>query len=179
MMRLAAGLPLVLSAHTASAEIADLPDPARAALERRVETMETAVVAKDAAAMFDLLPPPVVALMATSVGRPTEEFRLLFIDNLEFNRPGTGVESLELDLSAASLFSGDEGRVYALIPTESLAFDPYRGRFQISATTVAIPSGETWHFFTVSDTAAQAMIVAAYPALAAAPLAPATLTPAP
>lgn len=172
-------LALALGTAVASAETSAISDPARSALESRAAEMSRALLANDAAAIYDLLPPPLVTEVASATGRTVAEFRLLFIDNLMNNRPGTGVAEHRLDLAAARLFTGDDGVVYALVPTSSLAFDPYRGRFRIEGTTVAIPSGETWHFFTISDAAAMAQLVAVYPALAAASLQPVTLTPAP
>lgn len=171
-------LAIVISAP-ARADLAALPQPSRATLETRATAMSMALVNRDAAAGFDMLPPPLIAQMAALLGQSPDGFRALFIDNMENNRPGTGVMAHRLDLEKAELFTGSDGVGYALIPTESEAFDPTRGPFRVQGTTVAIPSGDTWHFFTISDPGALSVLIAAYPALADAPLVPVTLTPLP
>lgn len=166
----------IFFASVAGADIADLPVEARAALEVRAEGMTAALVAGDEAAMFDFMPPPILARLAALAGRTQEEFRALLIDNPPED---TGVSEFRLDLAAAALFHGSDGETYALIPTESLAFDPNRGRFRVAATTIGIRSGDTWHFVTIGNDAVLSLLVATYPALAGAEIAPATLTDAP
>jgi len=181
MRCLAAGLVLSLACAglTAKADISGLPEATRSTLEARATGMTAALLTGDAEGLFDFLPPPLIAQMAALLGQSPAEFRARFIDNLENNRPGTGITEHRLDLSGATLFQGDDGLSYVMVPTKSRAFDPFRGKFRVSGTTVAIPASDTWHFFTISDVGALDLLVAAYPALADAPLVPVTLTPEP
>jgi len=159
-------------------------DPALArgdaeALERASAAVTAALLAKEGAAMSDLLPPALTAAMAKATGQGLPAFRAMFIDDIASNRPGTAVMEHRLDLDRIDIFAGEDGRLYALLPTETQAVDPYRGRFRLSGTTVAVSEGGAWHFFTVSDAAGLSLILSAYPALSRAGLAPAVLTPVP
>jgi hypothetical protein len=150
-----------------------------AALAKAAGTVTAALLAKDGAAMFDLLPPALTAAMAAATGNSLPAFRAMFIDNIASNRPGTEVFAHRLDLDGMEVFAGDDGRTYALLPTRMQAADPWRGRFRLEGTTVAVPEGDAWHFFTIADANGLAMILSAYPALAGAGLTAAVLTPEP
>ncbi|OYW60068.1 MAG: hypothetical protein B7Z10_08035 [Rhodobacterales bacterium 32-66-7] len=175
----ALGLILALLAGPAFADLAALPKPAQDSLHARAKAMSSALILGDAAAGFDMLPPALVTQMSALLGQSEAEFRVRFIENMQTNRVDTGVTAHHLDLANATVFDGSDGRSYALIPTFSQAYDPYRGTFRVEGTTVAIPSADTWYFFTISDAATLDLLVAAYPALADAPLVPVTLTPEP
>ncbi len=149
------------------------------ALARASAAMTAALLAKDGAAMFDLQRPGLTAAMAAATGNGRPAFRAIFIDGVASTRPGTDVPAHRLDLDRTRTVAGTDGRVYALLPTETRAVDPHRGRFRLAATTVAVPHGGAWHFFTVSDAAGLSLLLSAYPALSGAGLAPAVLTPDP
>lgn len=170
---------LGVAAAPAAAAGPGLDEARSAALAEAAGTVTAALLAKDGAAMFDLLPPALTEAMAAATGNSLPAFRALFVDNIASNRPGTEVLAHRLDLDRMEVLAGDDGRTYALLPTWMQAVDPWRGRFRLEGTTVAVPEGDAWHFFSIADAQGLAMILSVYPALAEAGLAPAVLTPEP
>jgi hypothetical protein len=155
-------LAFALSFSAAYAE--ELSDDAKAAMTTRVEAFGTSVAGGDMAAVFDYMPPKVLAYLAEQSG--LEEAALIEASKAQIATAMAlvKIDEFSMDTDAATFqMTPDGSRGYVLIPTETVMTVEGAGTMKATSETLAFEEDGEWYLARIDDPSQAQILQTAYP----------------
>jgi hypothetical protein len=168
------GLAISLSAAHAQ----ELSDEARTAMTARVDGFSESLAEGDMGAVFDYMPPKILAFLAQQSG--TDEATLIEASKTQIAAAMATVtiDDFTMDVEGATYHMTPDGSLgYLLIPTVSLMTVEGVGRMKATSETLAFEDDGEWYLARVDDPGQAGIVQAAYPAFAGVVFAPGTIEP--
>lgn len=168
-----AALCLALSAPVLAQE---LSAEARAAMTERVQTFKNTFDAGDIGALFDYMPPKILAEMAREMAVDEATFIEQIKVKMEQVMSMVKVNSFVMDLDAATYQMTPDGSMgYVLIPTEMLMTIEGAGKMKSTSQIVAFEDDGEWYLVGMDQVGQVPRLQAAYPAFAGVTFKPGTM----
>lgn len=157
-------LALALSFGLSPALADEMPAADRAAMDARVDSFNAAFASGNFASVFDYMPPPVLAALASQSGMTEAELLDATRMQIEAAMKSVTLESFRMDTDAATYRTTPDGsRGYALIPTETVMKAEGVGRIRATSETLAFADGGEWYLVRIDEPAQVQLLQTAYP----------------
>ena len=148
----------------------------RAALVETIATFDAAMRANDMELVILSLPPKVLESMAAQFSVAVDEFVRVMAMQMKDARGGVLFVSYGMDVNAATYAELADGTPYAVIPTESVAQYPGRGKFKTVSSTLGLIEDGHWYLLRISDGQLR-LLRSLYPGFADVAFPPGTMEP--
>jgi hypothetical protein len=167
-------LGFALSISTAHAQ--ELSDEERTAMIDRVDAFSESMAEGDMGAVFDYMPPEVLALLVEQSGQDEETLIEMSKAQIEMAMATVTVDDFAMDIEAATYqMTPDGSRAYLLIPTQTMMTIEGSGTVIASSETLAFEDEGEWYLARVDEPAQAALIQTAYPEFVGVEFAPGTI----
>ncbi len=158
-------LALALSVSAVQAE--EMSAEASEAMTARVGAFEETLAAGDMGAIFDFMPPKVLAMLATQAGISEDQLIEASKAQIAAAMESVTIDSYVMDLDAATYqMTPDGSRGYALIPTETMMSVEGVGKMKATSQTLSFEDEGEWYVARVDDPGQAQLLATAYPEFA-------------
>ncbi|MCW5717796.1 MAG: hypothetical protein KIS68_08205 [Bauldia sp.] len=155
----------VLLALSGTAEAREVTPQEREALAERVAAYSVAVNEGDLGALFDMVPPRIIAMIVERAGLPLAEARAQFAAAAGAVMDMATAFSFKLDVASVRFLELADGSPYALIPSETyVALDDIAVRTR--SDTLALLDEAEWYLVRVDEIEQIAILQSVYPLFA-------------
>lgn len=128
-----------------------LPANDRADIAKRIASFERAFVANNTTEIVNVVPPRMIAAIAQEAGVSE---KLLRSEMAKLTREATRnvkVISFGMSLKTAKFLTTPTGRVYGLIPTQTVVQTPAGRKLQSNNQTLTLEDGGKWYLIRIDD----------------------------
>jgi hypothetical protein len=169
---------LLACALVAAPAFADpIPEADRAAIAARVDAFDAAFKGGDMAAMFDYMPPKVLANLATQSGMSEETLMAAMKEQIDAAFETVTVDDFGMDMASATwAMTPDGSRGYAMIPTFTVMTVEGAGKMRAEGDTLSFSDDGKWFLVRVDDPAQVQLLTAVYPEFNGVTFQPASIT---
>jgi ketosteroid isomerase-like protein len=154
-----------------------IPEADRAAITARVDAFDAAFKSGDMAAVFDYMPPKVLANLATQSGMTEETLMAAMKEQIDAAFETVTIEEFGMDVDTATWeMTPDGSRGYAMIPTFTVMTVEGAGKMRAEGDTLAFSDDDKWFLVRVDDPAQVQLLTAVYPEFSGVTFQPASIT---